>query len=41
MAKKEMTLVYYHVPEDMDDPACPNVFGVAQSKNSIKLSHIH
>ena len=41
MTKKEMTLVYYHVPEDRDDPLCPNVFGVAQAKTAIKLPHIH
>jgi len=40
-AKKELTLVYYHVPEDKDDPECPNVFGVPQSKANIRLSHIH
>ena len=41
MAKKEMTLVYYHVPEDKDDPDCPNVFGVPYNKNQLRLSHIY
>ena len=35
-----MTLVYYHILEDKDDPAYPNVFGVSESKKNIKLSHI-
>lgn len=41
MSKKDMTLVYYYVPEDKDDSDCPNVFGVPQSKANIRLSHIH
>jgi hypothetical protein len=41
MARKEMTLVYYHVPEDKDDPDCPNVFGVPQGKASLRVAHIH
>lgn len=41
MSKKEMTLVYYYVPEDKDDPDCPNVFGVPQSKANLRLSHIY
>lgn len=36
-----MTLVYYYVPEDKDDPDCPNVFGVSQSKANIRLPHIY
>ena len=41
MARKEMTLVHYHVPEDKDDPDCPNVFGVPQAVANLKLVHIH
>ncbi len=41
MSKKEMTLVYYYVPEDKDDPDCPNVFGVTAAKNNIRLAHIY
>lgn len=41
MAKKEMTLVYYYVPEDKDDPDCPNVFGVPCPKQELRLTHIH
>jgi hypothetical protein len=41
MAKREMTLVYYHVPEDKDDPNYPNVFGVPHGKHNVKLTHIH
>ena len=40
MSKKEMTLVYYYVPEDKDDPDFPNVFGVPYSKTAIQLNHI-
>ena len=36
-----MTLVYYHVPEDQDDPDTPNVFGVKANKNEIRLQHIY
>lgn len=41
MSKKEMTLVYYHVPEDKDDAECPNVFGVPYNKSNLRLSHIY
>lgn len=41
MARKEMTLVYYYVPEDKDDPECPNVFGVPYPKQELRLAHIH
>ena len=36
-----MTLIYYHVPEDKDDPECPNVYGVPASKHTISLATIH
>jgi hypothetical protein len=35
-----MTLVYYYVPEDQDDPEYPNVFGVMVGKDNIRLNHI-
>lgn len=41
MSKKEMTLVYYYVPEDGDDPETPNVFGASFSKNNIRLQNIY
>jgi hypothetical protein len=41
MSKKEMTLVYYYIPEDQDDPEYPNVFGIMMSKNNIRLQHIY
>lgn len=41
MSKKEMTLVYYHVPQDRDDPECPNVFGVPFGKTNLRLVHIY
>ena len=36
-----MTLIYYYVPQDKDDPDCPNVFGVPYNKTVLKLSHIY
>ncbi len=36
-----MTLVYYYVPEDQDDPQYPNVFGIMMSKANIRLQHIY
>ena len=36
-----MTLIYYHVPEDNDDPDTPNVFGVMINKNNIRLQHLY
>lgn len=38
--KKEMTLVYYYVPEDHDDPDFPNVFGVMMPKANVRYQHI-
>lgn len=41
MSKKEMTLIYYYVPEDNDDPDTPNVFGVMHNKSNIRLQHLY
>jgi hypothetical protein len=41
MAKSTSNLIYYHVPEDKDDPEYPNVFGINQPKANIRLKHIH
>lgn len=41
MEKKEMTLIYYHVPEDRDDPDVPNMFAIPISKQNLKLAHIY
>ena len=41
MSKKEVTLVYYYVPEDYDDPETLNVFSIPVGKNNIKLHHIY
>jgi hypothetical protein len=41
MSKKEMTLVYYHIPQDSDDRDTPNVFGVHEAKHNIRLKHIY
>lgn len=34
------TMVYYHIPEDFDDPEQPNAFGIGKSIEEIKLSDI-
>jgi hypothetical protein len=36
-----MTLIYYHVPEDKDDPDVPNMFAIPISKYNLKLTHIY
>ena len=36
-----MTLVYYYVPEDYDDPDTPNVYTVNIPKNHIRLQHVY
>lgn len=41
MQKKEITLVFYHVPEDRDDPEAPNVFSIPVSKQALKYKHIN
>ncbi|OMJ87954.1 hypothetical protein SteCoe_10188 [Stentor coeruleus] len=34
------TMVYYHIPEDFDDPEQPNAFGIGKPIEDIKLSDI-
>ena len=34
------TMVYYHIPEDFDDPEQPNAFGIGKAIDDIKLSDI-
>lgn len=41
MQKKEITLVFYHVPEDQDDPEAPNVFSIPVNRPALRLKHIH
>lgn len=36
-----MTLIYYYIPEDNDDPDYPNVFGIMMNKQSIRLQHLY
>jgi hypothetical protein len=36
-----MTLVYYYVPEDKDDPDVPNVFGINIKKDDMRLKHLY
>ncbi len=36
-----MTLYYYHVPEDNDDPEYPNVFGIMMNKQNVRLQHLY
>ena len=35
-----MTLVYYWVPEDKDDPNTPNIFAIPLPKEELRLGHI-
>lgn len=41
MQKKEITLIFYHIPEDRDDPEAPNVFSIPIAKHDLRLKHIH
>jgi hypothetical protein len=34
------TMVYYHIPEDFDDPEQPNAFGIGKTVDEIKLSDV-
>ena len=36
-----MTLIYYYIPEDNDDPDYPNVFGVMVNKQNVRLQHLY
>ena len=35
-----MTLVYYHIPTDLDDPEIPNAFAVPKTLDDISLADI-
>ena len=37
---KNFTMVYYYIPEDIDDPEVPNVFGISAPQDDIKVSQI-
>ncbi len=39
-AQKDFTLVYYYVPEDLDDLAMPNAFAVPKALEAITLQDI-
>ena len=39
-AQKDFTLVYYYVPEDLDDLAMPNAFAVPKALDAITLQDI-
>lgn len=41
MSKFDSTSIYYHVPEDRDNPDEPNLFVVPVHKNGLKLQHIY
>ena len=34
------TMIYYHIPEDFDDPEQPNAFGIGKAIDEILLSDI-
>eukprot|EP00356_Strombidium_inclinatum_P015561 CAMPEP_0170493512 /NCGR_PEP_ID=MMETSP0208-20121228/14020_1 /TAXON_ID=197538 /ORGANISM="Strombidium inclinatum, Strain S3" /LENGTH=151 /DNA_ID=CAMNT_0010769449 /DNA_START=13 /DNA_END=468 /DNA_ORIENTATION=+ len=40
MSSESMTIVYYHIPEDFDDPAMPNAFAVPKPLQEITLDDI-
>ena len=40
MAGKELTLIFYYVPEDKDDVDTPNAFGIKKSIENIRLKEI-
>ena len=33
-------MIYYHIPEDFDDPEQPNAFGIGKAIDEILLSDI-
>jgi hypothetical protein len=37
---KNFSLVYYHIPEDFDDPESPNAFGIAKAMDEIRLRDV-
>lgn len=37
---KNFSLVYYHIPEDFDDPESPNAFGIAKATDEIRLRDV-
>jgi hypothetical protein len=41
MSKKEITPIFYYVPEDKDDPDTLNLFIVKVKRESIKLKDIY
>ena len=36
----KMSLIYYHIPTDMDESAAPNAFPLAKNRAEIKLKDI-
>lgn len=34
------TMVFYHIPEDFDDPEQPNAFGIGKNTEEVKLIDI-
>lgn len=40
MSEKQFTLVYYYVPEDLDDPSMPNAFAISKHFDDITLGDI-
>ena len=40
MSDKAFTLVYYYIPEDLDDPQMPNAFAVSKAADDITLTDV-
>jgi hypothetical protein len=40
MAEKPFTLVFYYIPEDLDDLATPNAFAINKNADEITLTDI-
>lgn len=40
MSEKPFTLVYYYIPEDLDDPQMPNAFAIQKNLDDVTLMDI-
>jgi hypothetical protein len=40
MSEKPFTLVYYYIPEDLDDPQMPNAFAISKQAEDVTLADI-
>ena len=40
MSEKPFTLVFYYIPEDLDDPSFPNAFAIQKNVDDITMLDI-